>query len=143
MVLDFTEWMKIVNAYGIAFTTPGISSFFLKQKIDGTCAFLYNYYGRWLCVLQEHLKPMACKLWPFKVSDKPKFGRPNEAVYRYGEKRLFVYVDPICPGLRFGSPNYSFLRETLCEFVDLAVGLRRKQCYSTSRLVNHQPWRLI
>lgn len=146
VVLDFPEWMKIVKAYGVGFTRPGISSFFLKHKNDDTCAFLSNFYGRWVCGLQEHLKPIACKLWPFKVSDKPKFGRPNEAVYRYGDRRLFVYVDPFCPGLRWGSPDSGFVRETLSEFVDLAVGLRRKQCYSTSRMFSSnygQSWKLV
>jgi len=142
VVLDFPEWMKIVREYGVGFTEPGISRFYLKRKNDGTCVFLYNFSGRWLCAVQ-HMKPMACKLWPFKVSDKPKYGRPNESVYRYGEKRLYVYADPSCAGLRWGEPNYGFVNETLTEFVDLAVGLRQKQCYSTSRLFRPQSWKLI
>jgi len=143
VVVDFPEWLKIVKEYGAGFTEPGISRFYLKRKSDGTCVFLYNFYGRWLCALQERMKPIACKLWPFKISDRPRYGRPNEAVYKYGEKKLYVYVDPSCVGLRWGSPNYSFVNEALSEFVDLAVGLRHKQCFSTSRLVRSQPWKLI
>jgi len=131
VVLDFPEWMKIVKAYGVGFTEPGISRFYLKRKSDGTCAFLYNFYGKWLCALQ-HMKPMACKLWPFKVSDKPRYGRPNEAVYNYGEKKLYVYVDPSCVGLQWGNPAQDFLNTTMIEFVVLALGLREKQFYSTS-----------
>jgi Fe-S-cluster containining protein len=134
VVLDFPEWIKIVKDYGVGFTRPGISRFFLKRKNDDTCAFLYNLYGHWLCGLQENMKPIACKLWPFKISDRPKFGRSNEAAYRYSDKRLFVYVDPFCPGLRLGYPSSSFIRETLSEFIELAVGLRRKQFYSTSKM---------
>lgn len=142
VVLDFPEWMKIVKAYGVSFTEPGISRFYLKRKSDGTCVFLYDFYGRWLCFLQS-MKPTACKLWPFKISDKPKYGRPNEAVYNHGEKKLYVYVEPSCVGLQWGNPAQSFLNETLTEFVDLALGLRQKQFYSTSRLLPPRPWKLI
>jgi len=141
VVLDFPEWLTIVKTYGVGFTEPSISRFFLKRKDDGTCVFLCDSYGRWLCALQ-HAKPIACKLWPFKVSDKPKYGRPNEAVYSYGEKKLYVYVDPSCAGLQLGNPASGFLNETLVEFVDLALGLRKKQFYSTIRLLP-QPWKLI
>jgi len=142
VVLDFPEWMRIVKSYGVVFTEPGISRFYLKRKSDGTCVFLYNLYGRWLCALQQ-MKPIACKLWPFKVSDKPRYGGPNEAVYNYGEKKLYVYVDPACAGLQWGSPAPSFLTETLSEFVDLALGLRKKQFYSTSAIFSPKPWKLI
>jgi len=142
VVLDFPEWMNVVKAYGVGFTEPGISRFYLKRKNDDTCVFLYNHFDRRLCALQ-HMKPMACKLWPFKVSDKPRYGRPNEAVYNHGKKRLYVYVDPSCAGLQWGNPDHSFLNETLIEFVDLALGLRHKQCYSTAMLFRPQPWKLI
>jgi len=143
IVLDFPEWIKIVKAYGVGFTEPGISRFYLKRKNDGTCAFLYNFYGKWLCSLQ-HMKPMACKLWPFKVSDKPKYGRPNEAVYRYGDgRKLYIYVDPSCIGLHWGTPTQDFLNTTMTEFVDLALGLKEKQFYSTSVLFRPKPWKLI
>jgi Fe-S-cluster containining protein len=138
VVLDFPEWLKIVKAYGVDFTEPSISRFYLKRKMDDTCVFLCNFYGRWLCALQ-HMKPVACKLWPFKVSDKPKYGRPNEAVFNYAEgRKLFVYVEPSCAGLQWGSPSQSFMNETLMEFVDIALGFRQKQFYSTSKLLRPQ-----
>jgi Fe-S-cluster containining protein len=133
VILNFPEWISIVKAYGVDYTQPGISRFSLKHKSDDTCIFLYNNFGSWLCSLQ-HMKPMACKLWPFKVSNKPKYGRPNEARYDLTSMRLYVYVDPSCPGLRWGNPNLEFLNSTLPEFVDLALGQRRKQFYSTARL---------
>jgi len=142
VVLDFPEWINIVKAYGVDFTTPGISRFYLKQKSDGTCVFLYNNFGNWLCSLQN-MKPITCKLWPFKISDKPKYGRPNEAVYNWGGKKLYVYVDPSCEGLRWGNPNSEVMNTTLPEFVDLALGLQRKQFYSTARLMSPQHWRLV
>ena len=142
VVLDFSEWINIVKAYGVDYTQPSISRFYLKNKTDGTCVFLGNYYGNWLCSLQ-HMKPIACKLWPFKISDKPKYGRPNEALYNLTNTRLYVYVDPSCVGLRWGDPNQEFTNTTLPEFVDLALGQRRKQFYSTARLFTFQPRKLI
>jgi hypothetical protein len=90
------------------------------------------------------MKPVACKLWPFKVSDKPKYGRPNEAVYNYGDvKKLYIYADPSCIGLQWGNPTQDFLNTTMIEFIDIALGLREKQFYSTSQLPRPQPWKLI
>jgi Fe-S-cluster containining protein len=142
VVLDFPEWINVVKNYGMEFTQPGISRFYLNKKSDDSCVFLYNFYGKWLCGLQ-HMKPIACKLWPFKISDTPKYGRPKEAVYNYGEKKLYVYVDPLCSGFQWGKPNQSFFKETLSEFVNLALGASRKQLYSTSQLFNFQQWKLI
>ena len=142
VVLDFPEWINIVKAYGVDFTQPGISRFYLRRKIDGTCVFLYNNYGNWLCSLQ-HMKPMACKLWPFKISTKPKYGRPKQALYNLTNMKLYVYADPSCVGLRWGNPNPEFTNTILPEFVDLALGQRRKQFYSTARLFRHETWKLI
>jgi Fe-S-cluster containining protein len=142
VVLDFPEWINIVKAYGVDYTQPGISRFYLKHKTDGTCVFLGNFYGNWLCSLQQ-MKPIACKLWPFKVLDKPKWGRPNEALYNCNGVRLYVYADPSCVGLRWGDPNPEFTNTVLPEFIDLALGQRRKQHYSTARLFRPDTWKLI
>jgi len=142
VVLDLPEWLNIVKTYGVDYTQPGISRLYLRRKTDGSCVFLQNYYGNWLCSLQ-HMKPVACKLWPFKMSDKPKWGRPNEAAYNYSSMKLYVYVDPSCAGLRWGNPNPEFANTVLPEFVDLALGQRRKQQYSTARLFQANPWKLI
>jgi Fe-S-cluster containining protein len=142
VVLEFPEWVRIVKAYGVGYTEPGISRLYLKHKDDGTCAFLYNLYGKWACSLQP-MKPIACKLWPFKISDNPKYGKPNQALYYTSDQRkLYVYVDPACIGLQWGTPNQNFQTVTVPEFVDLALGLRRKQFYSTSQLPSQQPWSL-
>ena len=89
------------------------------------------------------MKPMACRLWAIKISDKPRYGKPNDAVYNYGGRRLFVYVEPSCPGLRWGKPGEEFARATLGEFVNLALGQCKRQFYSTSRLLMSQQWKLI
>lgn len=142
VVLDFPEWINIVKTYGVDYTQPSISRFFLKRKTDGTCVFLGNSYGNWLCSLQS-MKPIACKLWPFKVVDKPMWGRPNDALLNYNAMRLYVYADPSCVGLRWGNPNPEFTYTVLPEFIDLALGQRRKQHYSTARLFHPDAWKLI
>ena len=140
VVLDFPEWMNIVKAYGIDYTIPSISKFYLKHKNDGNCVFLQNYYGSSMCSLQ-HMKPMACRLWPFKVASKPRYGRPKESEYRLNSMKLYVYVDPSCGGIRWGSPTPEFVSFVLPEFVDLALGQRRKQYYTTAKPYNPQAWK--
>ena len=140
VVLNYVEWVSIVKTYGVEFTEPSISQFCIKRKNDGTCIFLHNYHGSCLCGLQN-MKPLACKLWPFKISNQPRYGRANEAEYNRGEVKLYVYVDPFCVGLKWGTPTQEFMNTKLAEFVDVALGIRKKQNYSTARLFLSQPWK--
>jgi Fe-S-cluster containining protein len=133
VVLNFPEWVNIVRSYGVGTTEPGINKFHLKRKNDGSCVFLCKFFDRWFCSLQNR-KPIACKLWPFKILDRSRFGSPNEALYNYGDQRLFVYVDPWCKGIQWGNPTQEFTRKTLAELVEIALGMRRKQYYSTSTM---------
>jgi Fe-S-cluster containining protein len=126
--------MNVVKTYGVSFTSPGINKFYLRHKSNGSCVFLYNYYGKGFCSLQ-HMKPQACKLWPFKVLSRPKYGRAKEAEYNYAGRQLFIYVDPSCTGLTWGNPTTNFMKTTLTEFIELALGMRKKQVYSTSQIL--------
>lgn len=132
VALMFNEWINIVRTFGIETTKPGIDRFYLNKKVDGTCIFLYNFFNKWLCGLQ-HMKPTACKLWPFKIYRNPKYGRSNEARFTYGKNRLFIYADPLCPGTRWGTPTWEFITKTLPEFVEIGLRIREKQDYSTSK----------
>lgn len=134
VVLSFAEWMNVVKTCGVGFTSSSINKFYLKHRSDGSCVFLYNYYGKGFCSLQ-YMKPTACKLWPFRISQRPRYGRAREAEYIYAGKKLYIYVDPSCLGLRWGNPTANFTRTTLTEITELALGLRKKQVYSTSRLL--------
>jgi Fe-S-cluster containining protein len=136
IVLNFNEWVNIVKKYGVETTVPGISKLFLGKKSDGTCIFLNRLGDSYRCGLQ-YMKPLACKVWPFKIFDKPKFGRPNEALYTYRNKNFYIYVDPACTGLSWGKPVPEFKYRTLPEFIDVAVGLERKQFHSTSKIQSH------
>jgi len=137
VVLKYPEWVRIIQTYGIGVTRPGINRFYLGKNASGSCLFLYKFFDRWLCGLQ-HTKPKACKLWPFKVSSHPKYGRPDQASYEYMNREFFLYVDPGCPGLRFGrNPSNQLVSGIIPEVVEIAVGLREEQFYSTSKISSY------
>lgn len=133
VVLNFQEWLNIVKNYGVDKTVSGLDKLFIKRRSDGSCIFLYKFSNMYLCGIQ-HMKPKACKLWPFRVLSKPKFGYADEAAYRYRGNRLYVYADPMCPGIRYGKPTYEFANSTLREFVEIALGVRRTQYKTTADL---------
>ena len=133
VVLNFGEWVNLVRNYGVATTIPSVNKLLLGKKLDGTCYFLTPLGGNCTCGLQ-YMKPLACKIWPFKIFLDPKFGSPNEALYRYRNRNFFVYVDPACTGLSWGIPTPEFKYKKLPEFIDVAVGILRKQLYSTSKI---------
>jgi hypothetical protein len=80
------------------------------------------------------MKPKACKLWPFKILSRPEYGYANEAVYNYGEDKLFIYADSTCSGLRYGRPTLNFAANTLREFIEIALNIRREQCKTTANI---------
>jgi hypothetical protein len=106
---------------------------------DGTCIFLTKLGDTGVCGLQ-HMKPRACKIWPFKIFHRPSYGIPREALYRYWGRNFFVYVDPACMGFNWGKPTPEFKYRTLPEFIDVALGLREKQFHSTSKIPYQPPY---
>jgi Fe-S-cluster containining protein len=138
VVLKFPEWLKIIKNYGVETTAPGLDKLFIKRRDDGSCTFLYNSLNMHLCGLQQ-MKPNACKLWPFKIASKPKFGYANEAVYSYDEKKLFIYADSMCSGLRYGKPIWNFTNCTLKEFIEIALEIRSGQYKTTANIDFLQP----
>ena len=133
IVLDFNEWVKIVRNYGVEATKPGLSKLYLRKKSDGTCIFLTKLGDTFLCRIQ-HMKPKTCKIWPFKIFFRHKFGIPREALCRHRDRNSFVYVDPTCLGLRWGKPSQEFKYRILTEFIEIAAGLRENQFHSTSKI---------
>jgi len=134
VVINFPEWLKIVKDYGVDKTVSGLNKLYIKRRTDGSCIFLHNLSNIHLCGLQ-YMKPKACKLWPFKILNKPEFGYSNEAVYNYGRGKLFIYADSTCDGLRYGKPSWEFASYTLKEFIEIALGLRIEQ-YKTTANIN-------
>lgn len=133
VVLNFHEWLKIVKNYGIETTVSGLDKLFIKRKSDGSCAFLHSFSGVHLCGLQQ-MKPKACKLWPFKIVSKPEYGYANDAVYSYGEHKLFVYADSTCSGLIYGNPTWEFSNLIIKEFMEIALNLRVEQYKTTGKI---------
>jgi Fe-S-cluster containining protein len=127
--LSAWEWTRITQSYGASVTEISIDGLFLKKK-QGRCIFQYMQSGKWLCSIQ-HLKPLACKLWPFKIFRKPKFGRAEKATLESGGRKLFVYADPLCPTLKLGEPSEEFLKNILPEFIGISLSAYGKQYYST------------
>jgi Fe-S-cluster containining protein len=131
VVISFHEWLGIVKNFGVEYTSSGLDKLFIRRRSDGSCAFLNSGTGNDMCTLQG-VKPRACQLWPFKVLMRPEWGFAGEAVFPCGENRLFVYADPMCHGLRYGSPTLEFANYTLREFVEIAMGVRGRQLKTTS-----------
>lgn len=131
VVLTFDEWFNIMKRYGAGATKAGLNKFYIAKRPDNSCIFLYMApNGRWLCGLQ-HNKPLACKLWPFKVLSKPSYGHTSKALFEYEGQRFYVYVDPFCPGIRWGPPSVELVHKVIPEFIELALGIRKTQIYST------------
>jgi Fe-S-cluster containining protein len=131
VVLNFPEWLNITQTFGAQTTTSGNNKLFLNKTQDGSCVFLCHYAGTYLCGLQN-MKPDACKLWPFRILAEPKYGDPKQAVFEYSGKKLFIYADSHCAGLRYGSPTWEFKTLILKEFSGLALGTCRAQ-HNTTR----------
>ncbi|RLI06498.1 YkgJ family cysteine cluster protein [Candidatus Bathyarchaeota archaeon] len=133
VVLKPEEWLRLVEAYGPSVAEVGHGKFYLRRRADGSCIFLVRAGGKWLCGLQD-MKPKACKLWPFKVLSWPKYGRAAEARITYMGFPLYVYVDPFCPGIRWGEPTPHFVSSVLREAIEIALGVRVEQHHTTSKL---------
>ncbi|MCW4045690.1 MAG: YkgJ family cysteine cluster protein [Candidatus Bathyarchaeota archaeon] len=133
VVLNFPEWLRLVKTFGAETTVAGLNRFYIKRADDGACTFLCHFGGSYLCGLQ-HMKPVACKLWPFKILSEPKYGHASRAQFNYRSRTLFVYADSMCSGLRYGAPTWEFTFSTLREFADIALGMRQAQCKTTSNL---------
>jgi len=131
VVLSFPEWLAITKTFGTETTVTGIQRFCIRRGYDGSCAFLCRFGSSCVCGLQ-HMKPDACKLWPFKIMSEPEYGLKEQAYFEYGSHKLFVYADTNCHGLKLGNPNWDFNFVVLREFVEIALGKRRRQNKTTS-----------
>ncbi|MFZ7137179.1 MAG: YkgJ family cysteine cluster protein [archaeon] len=143
VVLNFAEWISILKNFGEGAIGRAPGKLLLGKRNNGVCCFLNQLGNTPSCGLQ-HVKPLACKIWPFKVFDEPKFGDERQALYVYRDRKFYVYVDPACTGLLLGKPTTDFKFKFLPEFIDVALGLRQNQYHSTSKTRMqpfHQPFR--
>jgi Fe-S-cluster containining protein len=138
VVINFHEWLKIVKTYGAEETVSGFDRLFIRRRPDGSCTFLNNSWNRYSCGIQ-YMKPKACQIWPFKILTKPEYGYPNEAAYWHLGKNLFVYVDPMCNGVKYGTPTFDFANFTLKEFAEISLGVRANQYRTTATISPPRP----
>ena len=125
------EWLELTRMYGYAIAEGNIGGFYLRKTIYEKCPFLLSGPAGFTCGLQNK-KPLACKLWPFRVLSKPKYGCAEEAAFNYLQKKFYIYTIPNCPGIKWGRPVKWFVDKTLPELVGLRFGLQQQQRFSTS-----------
>ena len=128
--LKMDEYVKIASRFGYGAVEVDLGKVYLKRDLNKRCIFQHYWGGKWLCSLQE-IKPLACKLYPFRILRKPRYPRGSGAYYKYRGVELYIYLDPNCPGIRLGSPSREFVSKVLPEIVEIGVGVRTKQYYST------------
>jgi len=118
--------VRLVRKYGRETVIKRGRKYYLA-KIRDQCIFLRNN----ICLIQND-KPLACKLWPFYVSNKPR-KRENKdfALYTYRGREFYVYVDTFCKGLNRGiNPIENIVKEV----IQLYLQEKIKQCLTTSEV---------
>ena len=131
--LTTQEWLRLTQLYGFGIVGHDISGFYLRKTINDQCPLLYRSINGWACGLQ-HSKPLACKLWPFRICGTPRFGKGNEAYFNYKNREFYIYAYPQCPGIVWGKSSKLFTYMILPEFLNIRLGLQKEQHHSTSKL---------
>jgi Fe-S-cluster containining protein len=125
---EATLLSKIFGFYCMELEVGGT---YLKRGLNGRCIFQVKSGGRMVCGIQS-IKPIACKMWPFAVFEAPRYEQRNEASFDFRGETFFVYVNPFCRGLVYGRPSLRLVNSVIPEFIELRLGLRRRQVRSTS-----------
>ena len=131
--LTTSEWVKIVQNFGAEATESDGRGLYLGKQMGNRCVFQYNYLGKQLCAIQ-YMKPRSCKIWPFKIYNRPKRGNAEMATFNYHGERVYIYLDTHCLGIKIGKPNKYFREAIIPEFLDIFLGHRERQAYSTFEL---------
>jgi Fe-S-cluster containining protein len=127
------EYAKVAQIYGTKVLEFGLGKVYLKNGSGNRCVFQRpTAFGRWICSLQS-MKPLACKLFPFRIQSKPAYKRGDTSIYRFRGHNFHVYLDPECDGINIGRPSPRFRDEVLPEILQIGIGERVKQKYTTSK----------
>ncbi|MDH5816549.1 MAG: YkgJ family cysteine cluster protein [Candidatus Nezhaarchaeota archaeon] len=135
--LKVYEAVRLANIFGYKFLELGLGGYVLRKRADGRCVFQFHSNGKWICGIQR-IKPLACKLWPFLISERPRDDSKEEAEYEFRGYTFYVYVNSFCKGIVYGRPSYVFANKVVPEFIELSLGLREEQTFSTSLLLTHK-----
>jgi len=116
--LKMDEVVSVTNSYG-----PGVLEYGL---------------GKAYLTLQG-IKPTACRLFPFRIHNKPVYKRGDSAAVSFRGQTLYLYLDPECQGIVPGSPSSRFREMVVPEFLAMGMGLQVKQRYTTSKSIHWRP----
>ena len=87
---------------------------FYIRKIGKKCPF---QVGR-LCSLQNNLKPLSCKTFPFVIRKRGE----EEALFEFDGEEFYVYADTFCPNLTIKRDTRPAITELVREAVMLFKG---------------------
>ena len=132
------EYAKISHIYGMNVFRFGLGKVYLKNGRNNRCIFQRPSMGRWICSLQG-IKPHACKLFPFRVYHKPVYGRGDGSAYNFNGRTYHIYMDAECHGVVSGKPNERFLKKVVPEMIQISMGVRYKQKFTTSKYISWTP----
>ena len=124
--------------YGFNVIEFGLGKVYLKLGHGDRCVFQKPSQGRWVCSLQR-MKPLACKLFPFRIHSNPVYKRGDASAYTYGDRTFQIYLDPNCDGIVVGKPGERFLKQVLPEIIQIGIGARYKQRFTTSKYISWTP----
>ncbi len=101
------------------------------RSLQNGCIFL----AEGLCSLQAlGMKPLACRLWPFAVREKPLKAYSHErALFEYRGSEYYVYIHSACRGIGKGNP--ATFRLAIQEAVEISLNPERPLQHLTSPLV--------
>jgi len=136
--LKMEEMVSISARYGSGVMEYGLSKAYLKNRPNGRCVFQRPLNGRWICTLQG-TKPTACRLFPFRMHNKPLYKHGDNAKVQIGNKTYYLYMDPNCQGIVLGQPTDRFKNEIVPEIIRIGMGLPVKQKYTTSKSIHWRP----
>jgi len=136
--LKMDEYVRVASRYGYDAVDFGMGKVYLRHGLGDRCLFQHPSQGRWVCALQG-IKPLACKLFPFRVLSKPVYRRGDGSEFIYKGRTFHVYLDPDCEGIVLGRPSERLLYQILPEVVEIGMGERTKQRFTTSKYVSWMP----
>ncbi len=132
------EYARVAKVFGTNVVDFGLGKVYLKHGYGDRCIFQRPTQDRWICSLQG-MKPMACKLFPFRLHSKPLYRKGDGSDYVFRGRRFHIYLDPDCDGVIAGRPTERFAKQLLPEIVQIGMGVRYKQRYSTSKYISWIP----
>lgn len=136
--LKMDEYARITGRYGLGVVEVGLGKVYLRHGFEDRCIFQHPVMGRWACTIQD-IKPLACKLFPFRILSKPVYRRGDGSGYRYRGRIFHIYLDPNCEGIVIGKPSERFITHVLPEVMELGLGVRWKQRLTTSKYISWTP----